>query len=125
MQTKRRLGIGAAVTMMLGSICPWAGALGLISLNGLQCRFGWVTLLAGGLLITLELRPLSTSHKLRWLSRYQRAFQLGMSSLSVVTCLLATWDCSAGGPLVQAEWGLYLTLVAAVVVVGSALRRTL
>ena len=62
MRTQRRLVITGAALMMIGSICPWATVFGFFPVNGLQCRFGWGTLLIGGLLVTLEAQP-------TWLSR--------------------------------------------------------
>ena len=110
--------------MMIGSICPWATAFGFFSLSGLQCRFGWGTLLAGGVLVVLEARPAWLGRQLGWAVRHARGLQLATSGLAVLMCLFVVLGLGASGPLMSTDWGLYLTLVAAVAVILAAVRRT-
>jgi hypothetical protein len=124
MQAKRRLVIGGAVLMMLGSACPWATVFGVLPLSGLQCRVGWGTLLAGALLAALEARPAWFSRQLGVLVRHERGVKVGVSALAVLLCVLVMLGVSGGGVLVQTDWGLYLTLLAAVAVIGATLGRT-
>ncbi len=124
MKTKQRSVTIGAAAMMIGSVCPWATAFGFFPMNGLQCRFGWGTMLAGVLLVMLELQPAWLSRQLGWAVRHARAVQVATSALAILLCLFVILGFSVNGPLLSADWGLYLTLVAAVAVIWGSVRRT-
>jgi hypothetical protein len=124
MRTKQRSVTVGAAAMMIGSICPWATAFGFFSLNGLQCRFGWGTLIAGGLLVMLEAQPVWLTRQLGWAVQHARQLELATAGLAVVLCLFVIVGFGVSGPLVSTDWGLYFTLVAAVAVILGAVRRT-
>ncbi len=123
MRTQRRLVITGAALMMIGSICPWATVFGFFPVNGLQCRFGWGTLLIGGLLVTLEAQPTWLGRPLAPVVRHERLVKLGASGVAIALCVLVILGFSGGGAVLQTDWGLYLTLIAAVAVVWATLRR--
>lgn len=111
--------------MMVGSTCPWGTALGFFPMTGIQCRFGWGTLLAGALLVLPEMRPAWLGRQLGWVLRHGRAITQATSGLALLLCLFVTVSFNLSGPLVSADWGLYLTLVAALAVVWSSVRNAL
>ncbi len=124
MRTQQRLVIVGATAMMIGSLCPWAIVYGFFPVNGLQCRLGWGTLLAGGLLATLEVRPAWLGRRLGPVLRHERWVKLGITGLATALCLLVILGFDlGGGPLLQTDWGVYVTLLAAVAVVWATLRR--
>jgi hypothetical protein len=110
--------------MMIGSICPWATAFGFFPMNGLQCRFGWGTLLAGALLVLLETQPAWLGRQLGWAVRHGRELKLATSSLAILLCLFVIVGFSVNGPLLSTDWGLYFTLVAAIAVIWGSIQRT-
>lgn len=112
---RSRTALCAGTLLMLGSLTPWASFLGLAQASGLQVGFGWVTLLAGALAVTLALAP-------AWLRRRpglwaQRArVLLGAGVISALDCLLVILGASHSqyGPAIGPQWGVFLTLLAAI-----------
>ncbi len=120
MTVRRRL-IAAAIALMVGSLAPWASFLGLASASGLAVGFGWVTLLAGTAVLTIALDPAWLAW-LTWLCARRRRVLLTLGVVSIIDCLLVILGAahSQYGAAVGPEWGVFLTLAAAIGVVALA-----
>ena len=116
--TLRRRLITAAIVLMVGSLAPWANFLGLASASGLAVRFGWVTPLAGTAVLTIALDPAWLA-RLGWLSARRRRVLLTLGVVSIIDCLLVILGAahSPYGAAIGPEWGVFLTLAAAIGVV--------
>jgi hypothetical protein len=111
---------GAAAMLIFGSLCPWVSALGFVSLNGLQIKCGWVTFGSGVAMLVL-LRSLGRRRSLGLSGRQRQRVIVLLGLICVTVCLLII--VGVGGTnyaIVQPEWGLYMTLVAAATATWSA-----
>jgi hypothetical protein len=120
MTLRRRL-IAAAIVLMVGSLAPWASVLGLASASGLAVGFGWLTLLAGTAVLTIAL-DLAWLARLGWLRACRRRVLLTLGVVSIIDCLLVILGAahSQYGAAIGPEWGVFLTLAAAIGVVALA-----
>ncbi len=120
MTLRRRL-IAAAIVLIVGSLAPWASFLGLASASGLAVGFGWVTLLAGTAVLTIALDSAWLA-RLAWLRARRRRVLLTLGVVSIIDCLLVILGAahSQYGAAVGPEWGVFLTLAAAIGVVALA-----
>jgi hypothetical protein len=116
--TLRRRLIAAAIVLMVGSLAPWASFLGL------AVGFGWVTLLSGTAVLTIALAPASLA-RLGWLSARRRRVLLTLGVVSIIDCVLVILGASHSqyGAAIGPEWGVFLTLAAAIGVVVLARDR--
>jgi hypothetical protein len=108
--------------MMNGSFWAWATALSFFPLNGLRCRFGWGTWLAGALLVISDAHPARPSRHFARTLRHERGVTSATGGLVILGCLFVI--VSVSGPLPSADWDLYLTLIAAVAAIWGSARRT-
>jgi hypothetical protein len=113
--TRPQLTRASAGTMILGSLCPWASLLGVASVIGIQTWLGWVTLLAGAAILTLQLEPRWLTQRLPIVHRRRRRVSRTLAVLSALLCLLVVIGVgdSQYGAALHPSWGLYLTLLAA------------
>jgi hypothetical protein len=120
MTLHRRL-IAAAIVLMVASLAPWASFLGLASASGLAVGFGWVTLLAGTAVLTIAL-DLAWLARLGWLRACHRRVLLTLGVVSIIDCVLVILGAahSPYGAAIGPEWGVFLTLAAAIGVVALA-----
>ena len=110
----------AAAILIFGSLCPWVSALGFVSLTGLQLRYGWVTFGSGVAMLAL-LRSLGRPRSLGLSGRRRRRVIVILGLLCVTVCVLIIVGVGRTNyAIVQPEWGLYLTLVAAATATWSA-----
>jgi hypothetical protein len=111
MTLRRRL-IAAAIVLMVGSLAPWASFLGLASANGLAVG---VTLLAGAAVLTIALNPAWLA-RLGWLCARRRRVLLTLGVVSIIDCVLVILGApqSRYGAAIGPEWGVFLTLAAAI-----------
>ena len=121
MHIQRRLVGGGAAAIIIVSLCPWATAFGLLTVSGVQCRFGLGTLLAGILVVLLEVRPAWLARHAGWALRHARVIIVGLAALVTVLCGLVLVGLGTYGTFASADWGLYLTVLAAVVMGWAAL----
>jgi peptidoglycan/LPS O-acetylase OafA/YrhL len=113
----RALKIAAAI-LMFGSLCPWVSALGFVSLNGLQLKYGWVTFGSGVAMLAL-LSGLGRRRSLGLSGRQRKRVIVFLGLICVIVCVLIIVGVTDYA-IVQPEWGLYVTLVAAATATWSA-----
>jgi drug/metabolite transporter (DMT)-like permease len=103
----------AAAILIFGSLCPWVSALGFVSLNGLQVKLGWVTF-GSGLAMLVLLSSLGRRRRLGLSGRRRLRLVVLLGLICVTVCVLVIVGVgSTNYAIVQPEWGLYMTLVAA------------
>jgi hypothetical protein len=103
----------AAITLIVGSLCPWATFVGLASMTGLQLTYGWITVAGGAIILALG----SGTVERRIPARHQGKIIRGTSGLCVLACGLILLDVGRTeyGAAIQPAWGIYLTLGAALI----------
>jgi hypothetical protein len=119
--TARRRLLPAAIVLMVASLAPWASFLALASASGLSVGFGWVTVLAGAVVLTIALDPAWLAW-LSWLRARRRRVLLTLGVVSIIDCVLVIPGASHSqyGAAIGPEWGVFLTLAAAISVVVLA-----
>lgn len=112
--------------MIIGSMCPWATALGLVGVNGLQVHLGWVTLGAGLAIGALQITPAHVLARTGWVQRRLPLIELLLGAAGLLACLLVILGLSGYGVLISPAWGVYVTLIAAAVITWQTrpVRRT-
>ena len=120
---RRTLSVAGSL-MLLGSLCPWASALGLVAVSGLSLKLGWLTLAAGLSILLLHRNP-GRLQGIAAVQAHRRTLIRGAAGLSMLACLFVILGVSSAGyGLVEPSWGCFLTLLSAGAAFWAANRST-